>query len=485
MAVEKQVNIKVTEKGLDEVNKDLVSLDRNLNKVDSEAKKTSKSIDEVAGNGGAIAILDSLTGGLATRMRDAYEATKLFNFSLKGTKTALLATGIGAIVVALGLIVAYWDDIVGYITGANKELERQIELNNKTLDNLDFELSLLEEKEKILKLEGKSTKEIRKQKEAVILLQQEENALLLENLKTQLEKEKSQANELSFWEKLGNLANKASGRGNITITGSVNEEEQTRLDEITQQIQDATLRTEKLKLALLQLNQPDSESSSDGERDEIKGVNSGLRAEGVVSPRLQAELDENTEIIAARYQLAADIIRTNELIAQDEAEQAEKRRKIEAALASYKIDTAYNVLNALSGLAEEGSAFAKAIAISQAVLSTYQGINKALAETTDFTPTQTLRFANAAAVGIAGFANVAKILSTDVSGRTKPNIGGGNGFGGQQAAPSFNVVGTSGVNQLAQTLNQDEQPLRAYVVSTEMSTRQALDRNIEETATIG
>jgi len=162
---------------------------------------------------------------------------------------------------------------------------------------------------------------------------------------------------------------------------------------------------------------------------------------------------------------------------------AEQQRRREQALASYKIDTAVNVFGALQGIAEEGSAGAKAIALAQAVLSTYQGINKALAETTDFTPSQTLRFLNAAAVGVAGFANVAKILSTDSSGKTKPSLSGGTGGGVK--APSFNVVGTSGVNQLADSLNQDQQPIQAFVVGSEVTSQQELDNQTQATATVG
>lgn len=167
------------------------------------------------------------------------------------------------------------------------------------------------------------------------------------------------------------------------------------------------------------------------------------------------------------------------------ARQKEEKRR-EQALGDFKIGVAFNVLGAIQSLAKENSALAKGIAIAQAVLSTYQGINKALAETTDFTPSQTLRFANAAAVGITGFANVAKILSTDSTGANSPQIGGGGVSGSQTAqAPSFNVVGTSGVNQLAETLNQEQQPLKAFVVSSEISNQQELDNNITDTATIG
>jgi hypothetical protein len=50
----------------------------------------------------------------------------------------------------------------------------------------------------------------------------------------------------------------------------------------------------------------------------------------------------------------------------------------------------------------------------------------------------------------------------------------GGGAGGGVMAPSFNVVGNNGMNQLAQL---QQQPVKAYVVGSEVSTQQALDRN--------
>ena len=63
--------------------------------------------------------------------------------------------------------------------------------------------------------------------------------------------------------------------------------------------------------------------------------------------------------------------------------------------------------------------------------------------------------------------------------------GGGNEGGGTaptMSAPQFNVVGQSGVNQLA-SLNQ--QPVQAYVVSGQVTSQQALDRNRLANATLG
>ena len=52
--------------------------------------------------------------------------------------------------------------------------------------------------------------------------------------------------------------------------------------------------------------------------------------------------------------------------------------------------------------------------------------------------------------------------------------------------PSFNIVGSSPQNQIAEALNgQNQRPIKAFVTSSDVSSAQALDRNIIETAKIG
>jgi hypothetical protein len=80
--------------------------------------------------------------------------------ALKGIKGALAATGIGLFVVALGTVVAYWDDIKEAVSGVSDE---QTKLNEKTSANLEAseaKVSALDKQDNILKLQGKSEKEI-------------------------------------------------------------------------------------------------------------------------------------------------------------------------------------------------------------------------------------------------------------------------------------------------------------------------------------
>ena len=80
--------------------------------------------------------------------------------SLNGIKGALAATGIGLLVIALGTIVAYWDDIKAAVSGVTSEQE---ELNKKAEANVALEnekLTSLNGQDNILKLQGKSEKQI-------------------------------------------------------------------------------------------------------------------------------------------------------------------------------------------------------------------------------------------------------------------------------------------------------------------------------------
>lgn len=57
--------------------------------------------------------------------------------------------------------------------------------------------------------------------------------------------------------------------------------------------------------------------------------------------------------------------------------------------------------------------------------------------------------------------------------------------GASAASPSFNIVGQGGTNQLAESINnQEKQPIKAYVVSGEVTTAQSMERNIVESASI-
>ena len=124
----------------------------------------------------------------------------------------------------------------------------------------------------------------------------------------------------------------------------------------------------------------------------------------------------------------------------------------------------------------------KAFNLASALTNTYLAVTAALAQTKELFPGQ--RFIEAGLAGAMGAVQVAKIAKTQfTSSATSADTGGGNvPTAPTMSAPQFNVVGQSGVNQLA-SLNQ--QPIQAYVVSGQVTSQQALDRNRLANATLG
>jgi len=135
----------------------------------------------------------------------------------------------------------------------------------------------------------------------------------------------------------------------------------------------------------------------------------------------------------------------------------------------------------------------KALAISSANLATIPAIlppgipNPAFAVAAGSTLKSNLVTKLTAATSIAS------IVAAGISGAKSITAGGGGGsapsgggMGTAPAAPAFNVVGASPTNQLAQTIgNQQQQPIKTYVLANDVTTAQGLERNIISSASIG
>jgi hypothetical protein len=154
----------------------------------------------------------------------------------------------------------------------------------------------------------------------------------------------------------------------------------------------------------------------------------------------------------------------------------------EKALTEFKISQqealASAVTGALTSIATavgEETAAGKTLAIASAIIDTYMGANKALAAGAG-TP---IGYINMAAILATGFANVRRMVATPVPGATDTSSSAPSG-------PSVSIVGGSAdpSAQIARSLaQQNQKPIKAYAVATDMSTQQALDRRIQQNAT--
>jgi hypothetical protein len=211
--------------------------------------------------------------------------------------------------------------------------------------------------------------------------------------------------------------------------------------------------------------------------------------------RLDAEIAYNEQKQALDIQLEQY---ENQLSAKRIETQKETNAKIkedDEKLRAAQINMAQTGLSIIADLAQEFGqkneesarrAFKvqKAANLASAIISTYTAVNAAL--TAGGNPAKLATGAQFIEAGVAlatGLASVAKIAKTkfETTAPDSTDVGGGGGGGGSVMSPNFNVVGSSGMNQLAQI---QQQPIQAYVVSGEVTSAQALDRNRIKNATL-
>jgi len=139
-------------------------------------------------------------------------------------------------------------------------------------------------------------------------------------------------------------------------------------------------------------------------------------------------------------------------------------------------------------IAERNFKLQKAFAIAQAVINTALAVSDVLAREKGGLIKKSVA---AVAIGVLGAAQVAAIASTKFVPTATSAPSGAAGISGGSSAPAqqepiFNIVGTGTQMQLAETVAQRTgEPIKAFVVSNDVSTAQELDRNIITGSAIG
>lgn len=122
----------------------------------SESEDLQKSLLKVQA---AMALAEGVKG--IAEMGDAFKIVKEVAVdAFKAIKAAITSTGIGALLVILGTIVAYWDDIKEAVSGVNEEQKKLLETQQASAKATEKELTDVSKQENILKLMGKTEKDI-------------------------------------------------------------------------------------------------------------------------------------------------------------------------------------------------------------------------------------------------------------------------------------------------------------------------------------
>jgi len=421
-----------------------------LKKLAVEQRASNKEIKEgqklQKENTNIVRAIDKLTGGYATKIIklkkgfvSGFGAVKNFVKGLSGIKKALIATGIGALVVGLATVVAYWEEITALFDNGSKALQKQAKEQRKNVQLSDDQLALLDQQEKLLTLQGKSTENIVAEKKKVLLLQQEQNEALLQTLKLQLQKEQSQVRELSFLEKAQIATLEALGQyeaaAKIRAKGVMaSEEELDKIKELEEEIQQARLKGGQIDIALATIDKKkkdarekdakDRKTKDDKELKEIERQNKEkLRLEEQYQKRLanlkdrirtalavtdeqERELqrqklkEEHAALMAealANGLLSQDLIKAlkerekelEEQFNQEDTDKAEKRRKEEEEkekiAADYKEKQYRETYNNLQDVVALGGKkmekVGKALAIADVVRSSVKSVSETISNT--------------------------------------------------------------------------------------------------------
>jgi hypothetical protein len=522
--------------------------------------------------------LTGATGGLATVTGGATTAMKLF-------RVALIATGIGAIVVLVGLLIANFDKVtkvvttlsgylikaydyfdnlgtaikvligiffpfIGVVYGAIKALEyfniidtkNERDLSARHVANMKRVDKSLAKQEQAKKARKKAYDEETGNIDRQIKLLEAQGKSTEALEKLQLKRSLANQRELIKEARLNLQILRATNIGGVN--DEMIEETKTAIAEMKQAILNTETDIQIARIESAKVTKDEVEKNKDlaktledlTEKNKQYGLSekellllSKLKTDALIQEQflkstdkdkekqrtdalLANETDYNNQLNALRKKEVSDyetlkttsakdgiaqLVTTRTAELQIEKDTADKKRKLDEdeiarkkRLRNTQVQLAADAFGAIGQLIEsfnakdEASArrqfkISKAFNLAAALTNTYLAVTGAL--TAGGNPIKLAtgqQFVEAGIAGTVGLANVVKIASTQ--------FGGGGGGGGVDVpnpssiiAPNLNVVGDTGINQLA-TLQQ--QPVKAYVVSNDITSAQQFDMKVQQTS---
>ena len=434
-------------------------------------------------------------------------------------RAAIGATGIGLLVISLGTIIAYWDkivakfkesfpvlsklgeyigDVVNSVTdfvGLTSEAERNLEKLEKAikLTNKSYENTI-----RLLESQGGKEKEIYEKRQEII-----DNDIKLLNEKRKVngkltEEEQQQLNDLEV-QRIINFNNeqerlrKLEKQRKDKIDAEIKESKEA-LQTANENAVQSRLQGEDLELRQLldkykkqrelykdnQIALKNIEEAYAIERQTIvdKYAKQRTDAEGKAAQDAIDNIEATTEADGKSTQQQVfnvlELGNKKRIQTEEDKKKAQEKRDAEVRFAQ-------DTLSIIGGFIDQNSAAGKAIAIAQAIINTYQGASKALAQGGIFGPVA------AAASIAAGFVQVRKIMTTKVPSAkgqgTVPEMSMSVG-GSAPLSPELPTASVTALNQ--ETINAlGNQAIRAYVVETDMTTNQQRIQAIKQRARFG
>lgn len=395
-------------------------------------------------------------------------------------KGAMMATGIGLVIAAIGtaiyLMDQYNDEIEDNIQKQKRlneenkkyaeELGKVAEARQKERNALKGGLNDKERELQLLRARGASEQDIYKKEKEIINKRIQDQGILYHTFIGNNDAERQKRKEAQ--ENIKNLYAESKSL-DASYNRQLRENQQERIEDAQEKRKNAN---EKQKQAEKDFYESQAKMLEEAEKNTLK----------------KKELDDPTKkaIRDARKMMEAQNIINEEKVKQIEAhneaelklEEDKNRKKQELTSMSFDVIRSVADLFAQGNEADQRKAFQinKAASLGQAIVNTAQGVTAALTQVPLFPGAQIIQ---AGLVGTLGALNIAKIANTQFQ---SSGAGGGGNTPTASAprTPSFDIIQAQPQMQLGAL---QQQPVKAYVVSGEVSTAQALDRNRVRNAT--
>jgi len=395
-------------------------------------------------------------------------------------KGAIIGTGIGALVIAIGFLlpkIIEWADWTGRARRKQEDLNDSLERQQNKIRDSRKEL------ERDLDFRLRYARALGMSEEGLAKIRESNTKKTNANIYTEIEAARKRLKSLREVD-LGVMASSKEEyeelvKNNKKKREAIVEEIKALTDSIKRNNEDILIeQTEQNRKEVDVVKKGIKEKKEAQERAKLDEINT-LKTKSA-DDLINAEQRQKDKLAAINKAYTEQYLkdlkeRTEKEIALEEAK---NRKKYELTSMSFDVLSGVAELFAQGNEEDQRKAFQlnKAASLGNAIVNTAQGVTAALTQVPLFPGAQIIQ---AGLVGTLGALNIAKIANTQFQG----------GGGGDTATapttpavrtPSFDIIQAQPQMQLSQL---QQQPIKAYVVSGEVSTAQALDRNRIRNAT--
>jgi len=465
--------------------------------------------------------------------------------SAKALRGALIATGVGALVIGIGLLIANFDkvkkvvmnlvpalsivgdvvmsivntvtDFIGVTSDASRSLDKMVSDSQKTLrknqDFLDTQGDKYDDytKRKIqanidyaTKVKEVADDETRTEEEKLIYLKalrdKADRDIAQADKDRQAERDKKAKEEQDKIDAKNKEARDKAKDAQDKINEQARKDAEDLANAKRQQVENTKALENEITQAIGDAQDKNAEAFLSAQEVEERAINDKyFRLKELAKQQGRdindIEIQQMNEINDVRLKSQAEKKERDDATAAEDIAREQAVADAKLAIQNAQLDNVTAGIGLLKTVFEKNKAIQKglliaenAAGIAKIIINTMAANAKALTLGPVLAPPTILANNITAGISVASsIAATAKALSALGGG----GVGGSSanlasGGGQAPAPPQFNIVGQSGTNQLAQTIaGKQNQPIEAFVVSSAVTTSQALDRNRVKTATFG